>query len=347
MAKYWVGGSGSWNDTNHWSSESGGSGGAGEPAGWEDAVFDANSFTASGQTISISTQGSVNSLDTRNVTNNPTFNITDGIYVWRWMRLSANMSLTGSGYMIFASDVEAQQEIDFAGLSAPGIIRFTGGGNWKALSDFKNSNDFDFRQGTLDMNGFDISTYTFWCDASGNVRHLKLGTGTLKAVNLNITGGANLTVDDTDYTIECGYQYSVTNFSTNRLLVKDTLTAVMENDLTFRELIIEPSGYLVIRAGKTITVTDLLSITGKEVDLTDMVDQDDGGNYSIDVTGATVRIDQAYIKHAQIVGGPITVYRCFNAGDTSGITFSSDVPPWLANKVLHHGSVLRTRKRLN
>jgi hypothetical protein len=44
-SRYWIGGSGNWNDSSHWSYESGGSGGANIPDETNDVFFDENSFT--------------------------------------------------------------------------------------------------------------------------------------------------------------------------------------------------------------------------------------------------------------------------------------------------------------
>lgn len=43
MNRYWVGGTGNWNDTSHWSASSGGSGGASVPTSNDDVFIDANS----------------------------------------------------------------------------------------------------------------------------------------------------------------------------------------------------------------------------------------------------------------------------------------------------------------
>lgn len=50
---YWVGGTGDWNDPNHWSLTSGGPGGACIPSGTDNVFFDANSFSGPGQTVTI------------------------------------------------------------------------------------------------------------------------------------------------------------------------------------------------------------------------------------------------------------------------------------------------------
>ena len=54
--RYWVGGSGNWNDTSHWSATSGGSGGASVPNSNDSVIFNSNSATSD---ISVYWNGSV------------------------------------------------------------------------------------------------------------------------------------------------------------------------------------------------------------------------------------------------------------------------------------------------
>lgn len=51
--RFWIGNSGNWDDTAHWSTTSGGSGGADVPSSTDDAIIDANSLTLAGQTITL------------------------------------------------------------------------------------------------------------------------------------------------------------------------------------------------------------------------------------------------------------------------------------------------------
>jgi len=48
MNRYWVGGTGNWNDTSHWSASSGGSGGASVPTSNDDVFIDSNSGLSGG-----------------------------------------------------------------------------------------------------------------------------------------------------------------------------------------------------------------------------------------------------------------------------------------------------------
>lgn len=50
---YWVGGTGTWDDINHWSTTSGGSGGAALPSSSNNVYFDVNSGLNSSSVISI------------------------------------------------------------------------------------------------------------------------------------------------------------------------------------------------------------------------------------------------------------------------------------------------------
>ena len=74
--RYWVGNGGNWDDTSHWSTSSGGSGGASVPTQDDDVYFDANSFTTSGQTVHCRYAGNPHyckNVDWSGVTDNPTW----------------------------------------------------------------------------------------------------------------------------------------------------------------------------------------------------------------------------------------------------------------------------------
>lgn len=68
---YWVGGSGDWNDSNHWSGSSGGFGGKCVPMAHDNVIFDENSFPESGQIITCNSNISVHNMDWSNVSNYP------------------------------------------------------------------------------------------------------------------------------------------------------------------------------------------------------------------------------------------------------------------------------------
>ena len=71
--RYWVGGTGNWSGAAHWSTASGGTGGASVPTSADSVYFDANSFTATGQTVTVDTTSSCLDMDWTGALYNPTF----------------------------------------------------------------------------------------------------------------------------------------------------------------------------------------------------------------------------------------------------------------------------------
>ena len=61
-SRYWIGGSGNWTDTAHWSESSGGAGGASVPTSSDDVFINASSGFSSGGSISFSTDINMKSL---------------------------------------------------------------------------------------------------------------------------------------------------------------------------------------------------------------------------------------------------------------------------------------------
>ncbi|WP_222165852.1 T9SS type A sorting domain-containing protein [Edaphocola aurantiacus] len=74
--RYWIGGSGDWNDNAHWSTTSGGTGGACIPTVYDNVFFDANSgFTGASKTVTINNGNAYSrNLNWANATNAPIWN---------------------------------------------------------------------------------------------------------------------------------------------------------------------------------------------------------------------------------------------------------------------------------
>jgi hypothetical protein len=70
--RFWVGGTGNTSDTNHWSTTSGGAGGASVPTAQHDVFFDDNSFSSTGQTVTVDETLHCHDIDFTGVLNSPT-----------------------------------------------------------------------------------------------------------------------------------------------------------------------------------------------------------------------------------------------------------------------------------
>lgn len=104
--RFWVGGTGNFNDTAHWSTTSGGASGAAVPTSADSALFDANSFSAANQIVTIPNGygAQVLTVDFTGATNSPNLQFAgtgvsgSSLKVFGTLfRLISSMSVTFSG----------------------------------------------------------------------------------------------------------------------------------------------------------------------------------------------------------------------------------------------------------
>jgi hypothetical protein len=132
---YWVGNGGNWDDyENHWASTSGGVPGSsgGIPSEINNTNFDENSFTTTGQSITLSSSCKTRYLNFTNVTNTPNLVFTEGdfIEVYGDITLSPNMTITynsvNASYIIDGSQssgfiIRKSSHLKSCGLELPHI----------------------------------------------------------------------------------------------------------------------------------------------------------------------------------------------------------------------------------
>lgn len=84
--RYWVGGSGDWSDNAHWSTTSGGAGGACVPTPYDNVFFDANSgFTPASRTVTVNVSNAYcSNLDWSAATSSPIWNKNASLAVEAW-----------------------------------------------------------------------------------------------------------------------------------------------------------------------------------------------------------------------------------------------------------------------
>jgi gliding motility-associated-like protein len=150
---YWVGDSGRWEDSIHWSLSSGGTGGECIPTLIDDVYFDNNSFSAQGYHVTI-TDTAGNCHDMRwNTTKNPVFNGNNN----KIMRISGsmwfctNMTNDFEGNIIFVSGNQGEV-VQTANHNILGPVDFNGEGGWSLLDSLKIKPSLTLTKGTLNTN---------------------------------------------------------------------------------------------------------------------------------------------------------------------------------------------------
>jgi hypothetical protein len=170
-SRYWVGGSGDWNDGSHWSATSGGTGGtACVPSVYDNVYFDANSFTAAGQTVTVSNGNAYcHNINWTGALNNPTWSKSSSwnIEVWGDSAIFNPQTTLTMTYLTFKGN-----NATFVKGGAPGgnfdIWVDKAGGSLTMLEDYNNpltaigliNGSFNASGRTLQLDVFDNLSYS-------------------------------------------------------------------------------------------------------------------------------------------------------------------------------------------
>lgn len=245
--RFWIGGTGAWSATAHWSTSTGGAGGANVPTSSDDVFIDSNSGFGGGGTITVNAQGyckdiSFNSGHSYNLTGSSWINI--------------------FGSAIFEGTITCTLELDFQGSTSRNITMngmvvdnyvyfYNGvGGSW-AFTD------------SLEATG------NFYID-SGSVTTKALTCNKLDMIAGNLILGGNLVItDDGEFSQTSGtfdadiYNVTAYNFVFSASTGK-TPTVVMGSGTW--EVIGDGRGWEVLEAnGEVVTIiseTSTVKITG-------------------------------------------------------------------------------------
>lgn len=200
-ARYWIGGTGNWSDTAHWSATSGGAGGASVPTMDDDVFFDSNSGTGTVTVNAIANMRDCTFAQTQLIT------LANAAYAFNiygnWTLCSntyLNTSFTGTGYVYLKATTSVN-------ITSNGCTRawnrlyFDGvGGTWTLQDDTIFNNVIISTSATnkkLYMNNFNL-TVGGWAGVVAFT--IYGGTGTLTAPNWNYNG--NLEPDTGTVVIE-------------------------------------------------------------------------------------------------------------------------------------------------
>jgi hypothetical protein len=182
--RYWVGGTGNWNDTNRWSTSSGGASGASLPRSHDDVVFDSNSnATAYTATVNAITGG--NRCKALTIAGPASGNVTLAgstvLYIHDDITLPATgLTRTYTGQITLSgTGVGKTITTNGVGLAGSGMLVRGEGAEW-ALADALNYGSSQFN---VDTGSFDTAGYTLTCGAlnsvSNNTRTISFGASTV------------------------------------------------------------------------------------------------------------------------------------------------------------------------
>jgi hypothetical protein len=245
---YWVGGTGNWSDSNHWSLSSGGATSGSIPTSVDNVFFDANSFTGASQSVTTDIIANCNSMDWTGAGFNPLFTVFQFLNVYGSITFSPSMMFDGSGSEIHFKATNSGNTITTNGLAIPKFFMFDGiGGEW-TLQDNLTLSGFSIylNAGFLFSNGYTMSFGQF--NTSGNeIRGFSIVNSVVNVTNNSWNeGGTNFSVDPTNSvinftgnggTMSCSSnEYNIINFT------DPNGTCIITNGLGFNKVTFQGIG---------------------------------------------------------------------------------------------------------
>ena len=177
---FWVQGEGSWGDPDHWDTISGGGGGHCPPTEIDNTIFDASSFSAPGESVTVNIKNAVCRNMIWENTNSPIFMgpDTNNIRIYGSLTLNTQMQWLFLGQTFFEA-TEYGKTIFSAGNIFKNHNWFNGrGGSWQLLDKFETLQNIQFQQGELYTLGNEVSCFIF-SSTDTTTRKLCLGTSTV------------------------------------------------------------------------------------------------------------------------------------------------------------------------
>lgn len=184
VKRFWVGGTGNWSDTTHWSTSTGGATGASVPLSHDSCYFDANSMGGSSQTVTLDMPRVGNLVDTTGSTGTGnTISVQNLLFStcfgsWTMAGTMTVNGSAGSGTMTMGG--RSTHTITSNGSVWLGAISIVAPGGTYTLQDSlstgNNARTFTLSNGTFDANGFDVTFQAY--SISATMTTVKMGSGT-------------------------------------------------------------------------------------------------------------------------------------------------------------------------
>ena len=344
--RYWVGGTGNWSDTAHWSDADAGTGGFSVPTSADNANFSAGSFSVNGNTVTVDATASCNAIDFSGLDQTMTFTSSaNSINIYGAITLSSKLTwtFTGTAYTYFKATTAVNLTINGA-VPSFNVLYMNGvGGKWTLQDnmDCGTINPWYFVNGEFDTNnksitrvGADLS----WQSSAGT-KKLTLGSSVITLGNGVLFGDINdagLTVDAGTSTIKVygdwftGATKTFYNVEVNTIsrLMGGSVGGFTCNNLT-RTSGASTNGNMPISS--TITVNNALTLTGNNASNYRLIvaSSTTGAQRTINTPAGNVtasNVDFRDIKFTNAVDLSSISGGSGDGGGNSGITFTTAVP---------------------
>ena len=320
---YWVGGTGSWSDIGHWATSSGGDVFHSElPGLLNNVYFDEQSFSNSGERVTLDIDASVKSMDWDGALAGSEFHA-----VGHDLEIYGDLILSGTstyetGSLIFQS-ADAGNSIAGAGrdLGESSKLQFEGTGEWNINGDLS-VNALEVASGSLSFLG-DEYTITNRIDINGSAAtELNLGTATLSTGQyFDVSNPSNVTLLAQNATLHIsGANFYGGGKSFGEVIFYEDVYVRGSN--SFGKLEIMEGVKLKVLAGSTQTIEDLVAIGSLSSPV--YINSDiEGEVFNFSKSTGEVNISYTILQDNEATGGAVfNAIESYSEGNVSGWNIS-------------------------
>lgn len=315
--RYWVGGTGNFNDTTHWSATSGGAGSAGVPTSADNCYFNSLSHTTN-YTVTVNVVSyCLDIIGTAPASGNMTLAGSQVLHVYGSMSLYNGMIMgTGGGTFYFDATsgshtvYQPNSKVTYGGTLAFGTSG--GGATWTLTSDITLHPNYSFyhQGGTLNL-GSNTITCADWSSTTTTTRVLNMDSATIimqyTTADWNISGSG--------YTVNAGtstIKYTSTTANTKRFdgggqtyynvwysTGSSTATLIVTGSNTFNDFKDDGTGTHTIQftTGTTQTFSSF-TVSGTAGHLISINSTTTGTHALVKSGGGTINSDYLNIQHS-------------------------------------------------
>lgn len=179
---YWVGGSGDWSDLSHWATTSGGSVfHAQVPTSNDNVIFDGNSFSANGQTVTFNNDiVFFRDMDWSQVSSNVVLRGGNSVIIncYGSIDLGDNVNFIFPGTLVFTGE-NTGNSINLGNNLAAKEVYFAGNGDWTFEEHFAVDSILQIESGGINTNGFDVRCEYLYIVGNRN-KNISLGNSEIE-----------------------------------------------------------------------------------------------------------------------------------------------------------------------
>jgi hypothetical protein len=308
---YWVSGTGNWNDSTKWKLSNHSTAGR-VPLPQDGVRFDASSFTAGSQTVTLNMARAGKSIDWTGVTNTPAWAKTTASTIYGSVTLVSGM--TNSGTTAITMGGRGAFTFTSAGQTWTNPLTIAMIGGSLALQDnFNSSATSTLTNGTLDANNFNV-TVPAVSITGASTRTLTMGSGIWTATSTgnvwDATATTSLTMNSNTSTIVIpNTTATAKNFIGGWLTYNNTTFSgdniIVGGSNTFNTIAVNTAGLtngLKLTSGSTQTISNLTT-NGFALNLAKLVASTTGSAATLSKSSGTVSVDYMSIQDITATGG--------------------------------------------